>query len=115
MDAHKQGVASGDPFATSVILWTRVTPPAAGTATLNYAVSTNKAFTNIVAQGTVTTSSSVDYTSKVAPDRRLATALHADLLYCVVSEMSMRRLCSTGQHAASTNRAAVQTGPQTLI
>jgi alkaline phosphatase D len=63
---HPQGVASGDPFATSVILWTRVTPPAAGTAALDWAVSTNKAFTNIVAQGSVTSSTSVDYTAKVA-------------------------------------------------
>lgn len=42
-----QGVASGDPFAKSVILWTRVTPPSGQKnkpAALDYAVATDRCY-----------------------------------------------------------------------
>jgi alkaline phosphatase D len=63
-----QGVASGDPFAKSVILWTRVTPPSGAKnkpATLDWAVATDKAFKKIASRGTTITSKDVDFTVKV--------------------------------------------------
>lgn len=86
------GVASGDPYDTSVILWTRASPTmdddksnltVSGNAPLynhdteeyvrvskapvcvDYKVATDKAMRNCVDQGTVYTSSDIDYTVKV--------------------------------------------------
>ena len=58
------GVASGDPLADRVILWTRITT-ASPTATVRWQVATDTLFTNIVLTGTATTDSSRDYTVKV--------------------------------------------------
>jgi phosphodiesterase/alkaline phosphatase D-like protein len=62
-------VASGDPFAKSVILWTRVTlPSGAGKnkpAFLDYCVSTTKKFQKCVTRGTTLTDAAVDFTVKV--------------------------------------------------
>ncbi|QDS72810.1 hypothetical protein FKW77_006619 [Venturia effusa] len=85
------GVASGDPYPNSVILWTRCSPvydddnsntTVSGTAPLynhqteeyvrvstapvcvNYNVATDKAMSKIVAKGTAYTSSDIDYTVK---------------------------------------------------
>ncbi|HET9022364.1 MAG TPA: alkaline phosphatase D family protein [Ornithinibacter sp.] len=72
------GVASGDPTASSVILWTRATPPArAGepVATpgsglgrpipVRWQVSRDARFTRLAAHGTVKTSPDTDHTVKV--------------------------------------------------
>lgn len=67
------GVASGDPTATSVILWTRATPFAAaipgsglgGPVSVHWEVARDDAFTLPVASGDVTTSSDSDHTVKV--------------------------------------------------
>ncbi|KAE9989457.1 hypothetical protein EG327_002649 [Venturia inaequalis] len=86
------GVASGDPYHDSVILWTRCSPvfdddksniTVSGTAPLynheteqyvkistapvcvNYNVATDKAMTKVVSKGTAYTSSDIDYTVKV--------------------------------------------------
>jgi alkaline phosphatase D len=91
------GVASGDPYPNSVILWTRLSPvfddidanvtvsgvvplfnpvpiyngtdehlpPSNAPVCLNWAVSSDPNVTQIVSQGTVYTSSDVDYTVKV--------------------------------------------------
>ncbi|KAI8999480.1 alkaline phosphatase [Gaertneriomyces semiglobifer] len=61
----KHGVASGDPLADSVILWTKVTPTTPQPVSVNYQVSLTKDFAAIISQGTVLTSSEVDYTVKV--------------------------------------------------
>jgi len=86
------GVASGDPYSDSVILWTRVAPmfdnvndnstvsgiaPLYGHgASLNastapvcvqYKVAKTANFTHVESQGTVYTSSDIDYTVKVRP------------------------------------------------
>jgi alkaline phosphatase D len=87
------GIASGDPYPNSVILWTRVSPvednsnsnvTVSGTAPLydhdneryvsvstspicvEYNVATDQNITNIVSTGQVYTSSDVDYTVKVS-------------------------------------------------
>jgi alkaline phosphatase D len=62
---YEHGVASGDPTATSVILWTRVTPTEQGTITISWEVATDEAFQNIVNNGTTTTSIERDYTVKI--------------------------------------------------
>ena len=60
------GVASGDPLATSVILWTHVDPPHSNAAVgLTWEVSTDEYFDDIVAAGEVYATLSTDYTAKV--------------------------------------------------
>jgi alkaline phosphatase D len=59
------GVASGDPLADRVIIWTRVTPNEAGRVGINWEVATDEAFSAIVASGSGSTSPEVDYTVKV--------------------------------------------------
>lgn len=61
------GVASGDPLADRVIIWTRITPDSGNflPKTVNWKVATDTGFTNVVKFGTVTTDSSRDYTVKV--------------------------------------------------
>jgi alkaline phosphatase D len=58
------GVASGDPLADRVIIWTRITTNNQ-TASVDWQIATDTAFANVVNSGTVTTDSSVDYTVKV--------------------------------------------------
>jgi alkaline phosphatase D len=67
------GVASGDPTATEVLLWTRVTPTknatpgsGAGPSTdVTWEVAADEAFTQVVACGSTRTDSSRDHTVKV--------------------------------------------------
>ncbi|GAA1083527.1 alkaline phosphatase D family protein [Kitasatospora arboriphila] len=67
------GVASGDPLADGVVLWTRVTPTpdavpgsGAGPATdVVWQIATDKSFTSVRASGTVTTAAATDHTVKV--------------------------------------------------
>ncbi|MCU7825296.1 alkaline phosphatase D family protein [Kitasatospora sp. DSM 101779] len=67
------GVASGDPLADGVVLWTRVTPTPdavpgsnAGPATeVVWQIATDKSFTSVRASGTVTTAAATDHTVKV--------------------------------------------------
>ena len=61
------GVASGDPTANSVIIWTRVTPdqPSQISISGDWEVATDTNFTNIVASGTFSTDTSMDYTVHV--------------------------------------------------
>lgn len=59
------GVASGDPAATSVVLWTRVTPSQTGSrALVAWEVARDKAFADIVAKGETATGLSRDWTVK---------------------------------------------------
>jgi alkaline phosphatase D len=61
------GVASGDPLADKVIIWTRITPDSGDLSakTVNWIVATDTAFQNIVKSGSTTTDNSKDYTIKV--------------------------------------------------
>ncbi|WP_228346220.1 alkaline phosphatase D family protein [Venatoribacter cucullus] len=62
------GVASGDPLADRVIIWTRVTPSEYGIskdAQVAWVVATDEDLTSVVASGTVYTNASHDYTVKV--------------------------------------------------
>ncbi len=62
----QHGVASGDPLADRVILWTRVSPPAPQSAVLvSYVVATDTALSQIVSRGSAKTNPARDYTVKV--------------------------------------------------
>ncbi|MGW5659002.1 alkaline phosphatase D family protein [Streptomyces sp. NPDC003758] len=70
--AFLHGVASGDPLPDGVLLWTRVTPTADATpgsglgpdTEVTWVLAKDKAFTAIVAKGSVTASAASDHTVK---------------------------------------------------
>lgn len=70
--AFLHGVASGDPLPDGILLWTRVTPTAAavpgsgaGPATqVTWEMAEDKAFSRVVANGSVTASAASDHTVK---------------------------------------------------
>ncbi len=72
------GVASGDPTAHSVILWTRVTPEAQQDSSIlvSWRVASDTGMTQVMAQGDFTTDTSRDYTVKVE-----VTGLQPDKYY----------------------------------
>jgi alkaline phosphatase D len=63
----KEGVASFDPSATNVILWTRYTNAdnETGDASVRWEVATSNAFSSLVASGTVAAPAAADYTAVV--------------------------------------------------
>ena len=63
----RHGVASGDPLADRVILWTRVTPrpDATGVLRVTWRVADDERLEHVVAQGTAETSAARDFTVKV--------------------------------------------------
>ncbi|MER6627140.1 alkaline phosphatase D family protein [Streptomyces sp. NPDC000987] len=70
--AFLHGVASGDPLPDGVLLWTRVTPtaeavPGSGLGPdteVGWVVARDKAFTDVVAEGSVTATAASDHTVK---------------------------------------------------
>jgi phosphodiesterase/alkaline phosphatase D-like protein len=64
----RHGVASGDPYADSVVLWTRLTPETDGEATVMWEVFEMGGAETVVKSGEVTTSAARDYTVKVVVD-----------------------------------------------
>jgi len=78
--AFNHGVASGDPYANSVILWTRITPPQSFNEPIDgtWQASLSAGFEpgSIVDNGTFSTSASRDWTVKVEAD-----GLNADTTY----------------------------------
>ncbi len=66
-DVFVHGVASGDPAADSVVLWTRVSGQS-GTVTVEWVVAADPELSDVIAQGRATTSSISDYTVKVVPE-----------------------------------------------
>lgn len=64
--AFRHGVASGDPLADRVILWTRVTPkdPAAA-VTVSWQVARDARFSRVVSSGEAQTGAARDFTVKV--------------------------------------------------
>ena len=61
------GVASGDPLADRVILWTRVLPGSGAAERLDVAweIAADEAFQQIISSGATATDSNIDYTVKV--------------------------------------------------
>ncbi|MFT5758719.1 MAG: alkaline phosphatase D [Alteromonadaceae bacterium] len=78
--SFEHGVASGDPLATAVILWTRalpITPASTKSLSLTWELSSDNNFNNILRSGVVTTSALMDYTIKVdAQDLQPATVYY---------------------------------------
>jgi len=64
-DLFQHGVASGDPLADSIILWTRVSPTDSGPVEVYWQVSTSDDFASTYASGVVSTDEDRDYTVKV--------------------------------------------------
>ncbi len=69
------GVASGDPMATSVILWTRVTPNESGVVPVVWEIDTDADFSNPI-NGEIEARAAKDFTVKVE-----ATGLQAGTVY----------------------------------
>ncbi|HYG28622.1 MAG TPA: alkaline phosphatase D family protein [Allosphingosinicella sp.] len=64
-DLYPEGVASGDPAADSVILWTRRPFEGAGSASLTVEVATDRAFRRVVATAPAPVSAASDWTCRV--------------------------------------------------
>lgn len=63
--AFNHGVASGDPRHDRVIIWSRVTPEAAGPVPVRWIVARNRELTDVVKTGVIEASEARDYTVKV--------------------------------------------------
>jgi len=62
----RHGVASGDPLADRVILWTRVTPkPPGGAETVSWQIARDPKMAQVVSRGEVQTGAARDFTVKV--------------------------------------------------
>lgn len=59
------GVASGDPLANAVIIWTRVTTPDTGVINGTWHIATDTLFANTIQSGPFATESSKDFTVKI--------------------------------------------------
>ena len=62
------GIASGDPTADSVILWTRVSGDSSQAVVVNWRIAEDREMTRIVANGRTRTDASRDFTVKVDAD-----------------------------------------------
>lgn len=65
LEPFYHGVASGDPLADAVVIWTRVTPTVDEPIDVNWQMATDTAFANIIASGIYTTDAERDYTVKL--------------------------------------------------
>ncbi len=64
-DLYPEGVASGDPDASSVILWTRRPYTAGDRQMLSVEVAEDEAFTRVVARARTPVSAAADWTTRV--------------------------------------------------
>jgi alkaline phosphatase D len=62
------GVASGDPLADRVVLWTRISPETVGAVGVAWEIAEDPGFDRVVTGGAVMTDESLDYTVKVDAD-----------------------------------------------
>ncbi len=65
LEPFYHGVASGDPLADAVVIWTRVTPTADEPIDVNWEMATDTAFADVIASGMFTTDADRDYTVKL--------------------------------------------------
>jgi alkaline phosphatase D len=64
----RHGVASGDPLPDRIILWTRVTPPDAGTTTaieVRWLIAEDERLERVASRGTASAAAERDYTVKI--------------------------------------------------
>jgi alkaline phosphatase D len=59
------GVASGDPLASAVVIWTRFVPANGAYGEIGYEVATDEAFASVVARGKVLARATNDYCCKI--------------------------------------------------
>ena len=59
------GVASGDPLADRVVIWTRAVPATGDEAEIKWEMATDEAFKNIAKSGSATAHADQDYTVKI--------------------------------------------------
>ena len=97
------GIASGDPLADRVILWTRVTPPAGHTGDIpvDWEVAADSAFATLVAHGQATAAAGKDFTVKVdATGLKPATVYYYRFrAYAATSATGRTRTLPTGSVA----------------
>lgn len=60
-----QGLASGDPKPTSIVLWTRAAPLTAGSQKVFYEVATDEGFDNMIASGELEAIADWDHTLRI--------------------------------------------------
>jgi alkaline phosphatase D len=77
------GVASGDPLATRIILWTRFVPETGNAASINWEIASDGSFAEIIKRGTAKATPARDFTVKVdvtglKPGTRYAYRFHAN-------------------------------------
>jgi len=99
------GVASGDPMADKVIIWTRVTPDTVSSDPIivSWQMATDTGMTNVVGSGSLITSNVADYTVKVD-----VTNLNANTWYYYEFE------CNGKKSPRGRTRTAPQTGADSL-
>lgn len=99
------GVASGDPMADKVIIWTRVTPDTISSdpVLVSWQMATDTGMTNIIQGGSLITSNTTDYTVKVD-----VTNLSANTWYYYEFE------CNGKKSPRGRTRTAPQTGADSL-
>ncbi|MDT0618160.1 alkaline phosphatase D family protein [Salinisphaera sp. P385] len=93
------GVASGDPLADRVILWTHVTPPDSGPMPVDWQIATDASFDDIIAQGSTLAEPARDHTVKVDP-----TGLTPDTV-------SFYRFIAAGNRSATGRTRTLPAGP----
>jgi len=98
------GVASGDPLHDRVIIWTRVTPSAAGSVVVfvSWEVAQDDSFRHIVTSGHTYTDETIDYTIKVdaeglRPDGNYFYRFRCNGFYSVVGKTRTLPVGETGQ------------------
>lgn len=105
------GVASGDPWANSVVLWTRITlvDPVEGDIEVSWRMATDPAMTSIVREGTFMTNAARDYTVKfVADDISAGTTYYYQFQYGErFSEIGRTRTAPASEAEVSRLRFAV--------
>lgn len=74
--SFRHGVASGDPYADSVVLWTRLSPDTEGDAPVTWEVLSDDGV-DVIASGEVVTTAARDYTVKVVADGLAADSWYA--------------------------------------
>jgi alkaline phosphatase D len=63
--AFTHGVASGDPLAESVVIWTRFLPPGGGTGRIGWEIASDEAFARVVRRGVTRVDAFTDFCTKV--------------------------------------------------
>jgi phosphodiesterase/alkaline phosphatase D-like protein len=121
------GVASGDPYDTSVILWTRLSPtvdsvasdlvpegvvpiyddaegaqPSSKAACVEFKIATDQSLANVVDQGRAYTTSDVDYTVKVS------IQLHMKNDNMLTRPSSRQAACNLSQRTTTSSTSATQ-------